>query len=253
MEKITLEQLIGKGSSSDDTLLRSVLKEGVKELVVDTAKELLPSIIEEFKQNIKDQIEDFKNNSAYTGREGKPGKTPMKGIDYLTPKEIQDFAQQLLQISTPRKGEHYNDGEQGLQGEKGEQGKDGKEGKPGKDGSPDTGEQIIKKINQSEGKIDTARIQDTPKDTPLFGGRLGRGTGNPLYATDLSASLDGSTKTFPLPVNTRVVSVHSSSTPFVFRETTDYTVSGTTLTFTSGVDAPSMLASGQSLIVLYIQ
>jgi hypothetical protein len=68
------------------------------------------------------------------------------------------------------KGDTGPQGSKGLKGdkgEKGEKGKDGIDGKDGesiigpagKDGSPDTGEQIIDKINDSEGEIDSERIK----------------------------------------------------------------------------------------------
>ena len=72
-----------------------------------------------------------------------------------------------------------------------------------------------------------------------------------VTATDLSASLNGVTKIFTIPANTAIVLVVSSSVPFVFRPTVDFTGTGTTtLTFTAAVDESSMLAAGQSLIVL---
>lgn len=51
------------------------------------------------------------------------------------------------------------DGTNGKDGRDGKDGLDGVDGKDGKDGSPDTGEQIIKKINDSDGQIDSERIK----------------------------------------------------------------------------------------------
>ena len=98
-----------------------------------------------------------------------------------------------------------------------------------------------------------ALLKEKPTSTPLFKKHyLGRGTGNPLQAYDLSSELNGSTTTFTIPTNSRVVSVHSSSAPFTFRNSVDYTYTINSLIFDAAIDAPSMLASGQSLIVLYI-
>jgi uncharacterized protein YjdB len=67
---------------------------------------------------------------------------------------------------------------------------------------------------------------------------------------DLSSQLDGNTKTFMLGTHFGIISVNSSSAPFgAFLPTTDYNEVGKTIVFTNNVDAPSALASGQSLIV----
>lgn len=80
----------------------------------------------------------------------------------------------------------------------------------------------------------------------------GVATGATPQVVDLSALLNGVTKSFTIPANTAIISVTASSAPFTFRPTVDYTGSGTTtITFTASVDAPSALASGQTLIVVY--
>ena len=75
---------------------------------------------------------------------------------------------------------------------------------------------------------------------------------NAVRYYDLSASLNGSTKTFSLPAFARILDVKLSSVP-VMRQTTDYTINGTDskITFTSEITASQDLASGQSCIVLY--
>lgn len=71
----------------------------------------------------------------------------------------------------------------------------------------------------------------------------------------LSSQLNGVTKIFTIPANTAITGILSSSTPFVFdpfATPPDYMGSGTTtLTFGTGIDAPSMLAAGQTIIVQY--
>lgn len=86
----------------------------------------------------------------------------------------------------------------------------------------------------------------------LVGGTGGGGRITKVY--DLSASLDGATKTFSLPSFWRVIDVKLSSLP-VLRPTTDYTVDGSAkqITFTTEVDVQNHLASGQSLIVIYAE
>lgn len=70
---------------------------------------------------------------------------------------------------------------------------------------------------------------------------------------DLSSQLDGVTKTFTLPKFKKIIGVWASSAPWVFRPTVDYTLSGNAITFTSEIEAASILATGQSVIVLYGQ
>lgn len=76
------------------------------------------------------------------------------------------------------KGSNGKDGKNGVDGKNGTNGKDGKDGKGidglngldgkdgvnGKDGSPDTGEQIVEKINKQDTKIDRSKIKDLDKD-----------------------------------------------------------------------------------------
>lgn len=154
------------------------------------------------------------------GKNGVDGRTPVAGIDFVIPKN----------------------------------------GSDGKDGSPDTGDQIVQKINElairPELQIDAKHIKGLPKGDAKWTKRLGRGTSSPILAYDLSDYLDGATKVFTIPANKRIVNIVGSSSPFTYRPTTDFGTTGTgntTLTFTSSVDAPSALATGQTLIVLYIE
>lgn len=66
-------------------------------------------------------------------------------------------------------------------------------------------------------------------------------------------SLDGSTKVFTIPAVWKVLAVFSSSFPFIFKATTDYTWTSTQLTFTSAVDATTTLDSTQTLVMLYAE
>ena len=97
-------------------------------------------------------------------------------------------------------------------------------------------------------------VVPTPTFSPFLAWPLSRG-GKIVKVHDLSASLDGVTKAFPLPAFWRVISVSSSSAPFTYRPTTDYTVDGSahTITFTSEIQAASSLQSGQTLIVMFAE
>ena len=83
------------------------------------------------------------------------------------------------------------------------------------------------------------------------GGIVGRDI---IKEHDLSSSLNGTLKTFALPAFWRILEVTSSSFPITFRKTVDYTTNELTMeiTFTSEVDASTMLASGQSITILYV-
>jgi len=173
-------------------------------------------------------------------------------------------------------------GKDGLDGKDGRDGVDGKDGKPGKDGSPDTPEELLSKLKSlpKENKLSYDDLKDTPRFPRLAGtgflreisdvnttglahGQVlvwnantshwepGSASGATPKRFRLSPLLNGSTKVFAIPANTAIVSINSSSVPFIFDDG-DYTGSGTTtLTFGSGIDAPSMLASGQTVIVIY--
>lgn len=66
---------------------------------------------------------------------------------------------------------------------------------------------------------------------------------------DLSAQLDGVTRTFNTQAMRGVISVHLSSFPTALRPTVDYTWTTTSITFTSEVPDNS-LAAGQTVIVV---
>lgn len=82
------------------------------------------------------------------------------------------------------------------------------------------------------------------------GGGGGVGMHNTTYY-DLSSRLNGSTKTFSLPAMYKVIAVLNTSVPTVFRPTTDFTWTPTSITFTDEITASASLAYGQTIIILY--
>lgn len=247
-EKKALPQsLVGIFSSLRKDVLKTV-EEEIKSIAAEEAKRQVNEILGTLDTSVSTIVDNLKQAKGDKGDPGAPGYTPKKGVDYFDGKE----------------------GAPGIPGHPGKDGRtpikgvdyfDGKKGTPGKDGSPDTGAEIVVKVNdlpiKPELQIDAKHIKNWPKEATWKkgGGRLGRGTSNPLQITDISSQLDGSNKTFTLPANKGVKLVISSSAPFWFIPT-DYTVSGTdntTLTFGSGVDASIMLNTGQQLGVLYIE
>lgn len=130
-------------------------------------------------------------------------------------------------------------------------------GKDGKDGSSDTPDQIATKINTLEEKIEQKtikglikflnNIQNSIREARI---RPQGGGGNVVEYYDLSSQLNGVLKTFTIPTNRRVLSIHASSFPFsAFRPTIDYSSTRTTITFTSEINAATTLATNQSLIL----
>lgn len=153
--------------------------------------------------------------SKMRGKQGEDGRTPIKGIDYT----------------------------------------DGKPGEPGKDGSPDTGGQIVAKVNAlpptPDMQIDASHIKNLDRyiKKEKKGKTIHRGGSSPLYY-DLSSLCDGVTKSFTIPSNSSVIWLGGTDAPTgQYRRTTDYTVSGNTLTLTSEVIAPQV---GATLHLIYI-
>lgn len=130
-----------------------------------------------------------------------------------------------------------------------------------------TGEDIVRKINDlptddESYLINPEHIKDLKKlfetwarnlglgRTVVVGSSVGGG-GRSVRSYDIYSQLDGVTKTFTLPAVYRIISVHSSSFPYSFRETVDYTWTPTSITFTSEINAASTLAAGQTITIIY--
>lgn len=214
-------------------------------------------------------IQGEKGERGDTGPQGEKGNT---GADSTIPGSKGDQGPQ----GTP--GRDGRDGGDGLDGKDGIAGKDGRDGADGKDGSPDEADAIVKKISK---RISYNDLKDAPQfprlagtgylreisdvdTTGLVDGQtlkwsvakqkwiMGTASGAVPLSYNISSQLNGSTKSFTIPANTAVTHILGSSAPFIFASTTDFTGSGTTtITFTSNVDAPSALAAGQTLLVIY--
>lgn len=136
---------------------------------------------------------------------------------------------------------------------RGPQGVPGPKGKDGKDGSPDTAEQIAKKLNKKEKIVDWKALKNIPFEVLNRGGSSRGGGGDTMVFDDLTSQCDGSNKTFTLTRKARDVNkfiVQGTDFPIILRPTTDFTVTGTTLTLTAAVPAPQ---SGATLIAFYAE
>lgn len=120
------------------------------------------------------------------------------------------------------------------------------------------GKDVVEKINAlpltPDCQIDASHIKNLPRPKKEKStGRIGRGTGNATKYYDLSDFLNGVTKTFTIPANVRVLDVRSNSAPIAFRQTTDYTHTTSSITFTSEVEASTTLAAGQTVYIIYVE
>ncbi len=117
-------------------------------------------------RELEDQLDLLKKITirGEKGDKGDDGYTPVKGVDYFDGKD----GKEGVQGPAGPKGESKTGerGPAGPQGEKGESivGPAGPSGLDGKDGSPDTGEQIIEKINSvKKQKIKLSQIETFDK------------------------------------------------------------------------------------------
>ena len=165
------------------------------------------------------------------GAKGDNGYTPKKGIDYFTETEIEGVVRDVVRlIPVPSNGI---------------------------DGSLDSGKDIVKKINELniDGvKIDASHIKNLPekiveKVVERVSMRRAGGGGTTVVSDDLSSQCDGATLIFTTTKKIGFPIILSCTQfPTLLRPTTDYVVSGTTLTLSSSLIPP---ASGQSLVFVY--
>lgn len=111
---------------------------------------------------------------------------------------------------------------------------------------------------QGDDRLDYNKLKNLP-GKPMYdpkatkAGRLhrgGGGAGNPVYSYDLSDQCDGSNKTFTVPAHSRAILLIGTDTPITYKPTTDFTISGITLSLTSQVAAP---LAGATLIFVYAE
>lgn len=130
----------------------------------------------------------------------------------------------------------------------------------------ETGETIVEKINalptdtdefkigaeHIKGLIDTIaelRSQIKNSSTPA-GGVVGRSVFKDI---DLSADLDGSTKTFNIPSVYNILNVNLSSFPYgSLRKNIDFTYTSNSITFTDEIDAATQLSAGQACVLTVV-
>jgi hypothetical protein len=117
---------------------------------------------------------------AQTMRAGlKEEVTPVKGEDYFTDQESAEFVERVLvKVPTPKDGKDGKDGAQGqkgdrgesVKGDKGDDGKDGRDGKNGKDGK-DGSPDTPEQVAEKLNTLSDALDWNTLKNIPSFVGR----------------------------------------------------------------------------------
>lgn len=176
------------------------------------------------------------------------------------------------------KGEKGDRGSAGVNGSNGADGTDGKDGvspnlqtivralvpylpkpKDGKDGKnfelKDAVEAVLKELQKGD-KLHISHVKGAAafmKDGIRYRfEELMHGAGNNGRVTrsyDLSSQCDGLNKTFTIPSFSSIITLIATDAPIIYRPTVDFTATGTTLTLTAAVNAPS---SGATLMLTYL-
>ena len=220
--------------------------------------------------NLARFLEGQRVSQTVKGEKGDKGDSPIKGIDYFTPSEIQEIIQHVLRQATPIKGKHYFDGAKGEKGERGENGKNGMDGIDGQDGrniSPKEAKMILADLLKEVDleKFATHKsVKDQFKEYGLstskslekrlnalqdavmrnyggHGGKSGGSSANSIFNEVVS----GSGTSFTL-ANTPV---SGSQALYALGQrltlTVDYTISGANITLINSLLAGSLLADYQ--------
>lgn len=141
-------------------------------------------------------------------------------------------------------------------------GRDYFDGINGKDGTLIKAEEIRDKLESLEGedRLDASAIKGLEAILSDIKGLKQRPTGNGgmmgrdlIKDVDISASFNGSTKTFNIHGIWNIISVSLSSYPFgSLRKNIDYTFTTTTITFGDTIDAATQLAAGQQGVLTVV-
>ena len=120
----------------------------------------------------------------------------------------------------------------------------------GDKGKSENIQKLIDRIDELEKKL-KKRLQIPTLSGGQKGGIV---TGRDIIKDiDISADLDGVTKTFNIQAIYNIISVHCSSMPYALRKTIDFTYTTTTITFTDEILASSTLNTGQTVVLTVVQ
>lgn len=199
-------------------MVADIAKKKTIGLKAEIMKRISAEVMEDIMQIVSEPTNKilFKGDPGKQGSPGAPGKegkTPLKDIDFF-------------------------DGEKGEKGESVQ----GKPGEPGTDGSPDTGKQIVKKLNDTKGLVGLHVIKGLEEMLTNMrikiraggkGGAKGGGMGSPV---DFQFIGDGATTDFTLASapsgNGNIKAIWVNYMGQQQHPVTHFTVSGKTLSMT---------------------
>lgn len=233
--------------------IKEALNEGLEaiESRIDTI--ISQKIEKKAKESVFKGIEKIKGEKGDTGEEG---NTPVKGKDYFTEEEINNFVEEIQSlIKVPKDGMNGKDGIIPIAGKdypskqqiknqiryfisqiKIQKPKDGRDGVDGKDGSPDTPTDIKEKLlTFKRAWLPLKAIIGIDKIMKFGGGRTLHRGGIDFADSSLLGTGDGSTVAFTLPHTP----YNSNSLKYMFVgggvlfETDDWTRSTKVITFTT--------------------
>lgn len=208
------------------------------------------------KDNVQLELELDKNEVK--GDKGEKGDIPIKGIDYLTEREIIEIKESI----TPVKGIDYFDGDHGKSGKDGEQGKQGiagpkgEQGKQGEKGNPPKHEISGKSIrfeNPDGTWGEWLNLGDSGFGSSTKQKTLHRG-GLDYVVEDLSAQCDGANMVFTTTNSFKSGTVYLSSTqfPIIYRKDIDFIETGAKeVTLVAAQVGPPQ--SDQTLMIQYVK
>lgn len=261
-----VEEKVTKGIAKDPTLLNAIMTNAVgkihsikkgqqgdagatpvrgKDYYTEADKSYIISFVQSRIRVPKDGKNGADGQNGRDGRDGSDGYTPVAGVDYPTKEQL---------------GKMISDGVYTLFSNKKDKKTVSKEEVANLIGKlqekvdfKERASEIARALETLTGgnKLDYKALKNTPSIPKDGGGKIyARGGGSEVKYYDLSASCDGSTKTFTVPTNKRIVGVFGTDFPTTYRPTVDWTGSGTTtLTLTAEVDAPT---SGSTLFIIYV-
>lgn len=225
-------------------------------------KELVKSKVIEESETKRTKIEFLRGEDGHTPTEeelltiitplipekSEDGYTPIKGIDYFDGKDGETPEIDVERIKKDIQKEILSNLP------KSEKGKDGK------DAEPIDEEKLLESMLKTLKKkrlLDVSYIKGLEgfsKDginyrfEELMHGGGGTGGGVITYSVDLSSQCNGVNKVFTIPTFSSIILLTGTDSPQIYKPTTDYVATGTTLTLQSGVNAPSL---GATLILTY--
>ncbi|HEC66225.1 MAG TPA: collagen-like protein [bacterium] len=176
----------------EDEILFLQLKKQIPPVVFAQILAIFNKIVE-LRNETKKLNEEFeellKTKIGKQGLEGKQGEQGEVG-------EIGEQGEVGEKGEQGEKGEMGSQGGQGLQGEIGERGEQGKQGLIGKEGSPDTGKQIVNKLEKlgGEDRLDFNALKNRPEQTVQVFGGGGGSTIEPFF--DLDGDIDDTNAEF---------------------------------------------------------